>query len=223
MSTTTIEHSGGWGYILPTRDEFIQECLTPINSTDDDCPICLTEYTAPGTEHEAVLITGHPSCNGHVFGHNCIGTWCSENGTCPLCRTMVLQQWDTSDILTYFNPHEGSNRPVNCVPGSTMSHGDAIKLRREFRGLVREGIIKCTSTFMHVHYIRTTIIAVEGALTKRGIEILLPFLWDAAWQPWLKGPLGEGWTWMGKKQVDNCLTAQALMHIESRLRAKSVP
>ena len=52
-------------------------------STQSECSICLLHYT-----EETKKAT---ECQ-HIFHQECIGRWLLENNSCPLCRTILLQQ-----------------------------------------------------------------------------------------------------------------------------------
>lgn len=57
-------------------------CLTPDKFTED-CPICLQEITQ---EQNRKL-----EC-GHIFHKECLNTWFTNNYTCPICRTEIIEE-----------------------------------------------------------------------------------------------------------------------------------
>lgn len=79
------------------------EFLIPKLDTYFDCDgmeRIVAVYAEPysARSHRPVLLTGHPSCVGHVFGESCIKKWMSDHTTCPNCRFVL--------VCHKYKPHE---------------------------------------------------------------------------------------------------------------------
>lgn len=83
----------------------------------DICPICLDELLGSPIQLQ--------KC-GHSFHHSCISEWYKNHNTCPYCRCIVKNSWDTkcnifnlffvSCKVTLNNDHiifESKNKNIN--------------------------------------------------------------------------------------------------------------
>ncbi|KAL5581681.1 hypothetical protein UlMin_014123 [Ulmus minor] len=94
-SPLEIHHNPAYSYIdeFRSRSPAIRfDSMSGCQQTEHDCSVCLSQF-----EPESEI--NHLSC-GHLFHKVCLEKWLDYwNITCPLCRTPLLSEEDTSNIF----------------------------------------------------------------------------------------------------------------------------
>ncbi|KAH0463653.1 hypothetical protein IEQ34_008235 [Dendrobium chrysotoxum] len=98
LSDTTLEFWPNLTYAEAKRQD-------PRAATAGSCSICLVDYDEKEKEGKDQPLRLLPDC-GHLFHAVCLDPWLLQHGTCPLCRSSVMnvaKQMPLADAIPFEN------------------------------------------------------------------------------------------------------------------------